>query len=86
MNFWNQITKHPKTTVVGLLIAITTVVGALTTQGVTLGHAGTGTVVSLIGGIATALLGLLASDPASPSPAPSITIPLDPNRPAGTQK
>lgn len=60
-NIWN----HPKTTIAGLLLAVATVAGVLTTQGVTLGHAGTGTVVALVSGIATALLGLLAKDPGS---------------------
>jgi hypothetical protein len=53
-----------------LLIAIMTVGGALSQQGITLGTAGTGTVLSLVCGIATALLGLLAKDP---SGAPSST-------------
>ena len=67
-NIW----KHPKTSVVGMMTAITTVGGVLTQHGVTLGHAGTGTVVALIGAIASALLGLLAKDPeASASPAAS---------------
>jgi hypothetical protein len=62
-NIW----KHPKTSAVGVLIAITTVVGVLTQQGVTLGKAGTGTVVALIGAIASAFLGLLSKDPESSS-------------------
>jgi hypothetical protein len=60
-NTWN----HPKTSAAGLLIAIATIAGALSQQGVTLGAAGTGTVVTLVGAIATALLGLLAQDPAT---------------------
>jgi hypothetical protein len=62
-NIWN----HPKTSAAGLLIAIVTVAGVLSQQGITLGSAGTGTVVALAGAIATALLGLLAQDPASSS-------------------
>ena len=62
-NIW----KHPKTSAVGVLIAITTVVGVLTQQGVTLGKAGTGTVVALVGAIASAFLGLLSKDPESSS-------------------
>lgn len=64
MNFSN-IWNHPMTSVAGLLIAITTVTGVLLAQGITLGHLGTGTVVSLIAAIATAFLGLLSKDPGS---------------------
>jgi hypothetical protein len=59
-NIWN----HPKTSAAGLLIAVATIAGVLSQQGVTLGTAGAGTVVSLVCAIATALLGLLARDPA----------------------
>lgn len=58
-NIWNQ----PKTSATGLLIATVSIAAALSRQGVNLGHAGTGTVVALVGAIATALLGLLAKDP-----------------------
>jgi hypothetical protein len=58
-NIWN----HPKTSGAGLLIAIATIAGTLSQHGVTLGSTGTGTVVTLVGAIATALLGLLAQDP-----------------------
>jgi hypothetical protein len=58
---------HPKTSVTGMLLAIITIAGALSQQGVTLGTAGTGTVITLISGVATALLGLLARDPSSGS-------------------
>lgn len=58
-NIWN----HPKTSAAGLLIAAITVADVLSRQGITLGAAGTGTVVSLISAAATALLGLLARDP-----------------------
>jgi hypothetical protein len=58
-NIWND----PKTSAAGLLIAIVTIAGTLSQQGVTLGSTGTGTVVTLVGAIATALLGLLAHDP-----------------------
>jgi hypothetical protein len=61
-NIWNQ----PKTSAAGLLIAIITVAGVLSQQGVTLGKLGAGTVVSLAGALATALLGLLANDPQAP--------------------
>ena len=66
-NSWN----HPKTSAAGLLIAITTIAGVLSQQGITLGTAGTGTVLSLVCAIATALLGMLAKDP---SGAPSSTV------------
>jgi hypothetical protein len=59
-NIWN----HPQTSAAGLLIAIVTIGGVLSQQGVTLGTAGTGTVVALVSAIATALLGLVAKDPA----------------------
>jgi len=58
-NIWN----HPKTSAAGLLIAIVTITAVLSQQGVTLGSAGSGTVVSLAGALATALLGLLSRDP-----------------------
>jgi hypothetical protein len=58
-NIWNQ----PKTSATGLLIATVTIAAALSQQGINLGHAGNGTVVALLGAIATALLGLLAKDP-----------------------
>ena len=58
-NIWN----HPKTTTAGVLIAVISVAGVLSQQGISLGTAGTGTVVSLASGLATALLGLLARDP-----------------------
>jgi hypothetical protein len=63
MNFVSNIWNQPKTSAAGLLIATVTIAGALSRQGVTLGTAGTGTVVMLASGIATALLGLLAQDP-----------------------
>jgi len=58
-NIWN----HPKTSAAGLLIAVVTIAGVLSQQGITLGSAGSGTVVTLLSGLATALLGLLARDP-----------------------
>jgi hypothetical protein len=58
-NIWN----HPKTSIAGLLIAFVTVAGVLSQQGISLGSAGTGTVVTLVGALATALLGLMAKDP-----------------------
>ena len=58
-NVWN----HPRTTATGLLIAIASVAGVLSQQGVTLGHVGEGNTVALAGALATALLGLVARDP-----------------------
>jgi len=60
-NIWN----HPKTSITGLLIAAVTAAGVLSQQGISLGHAGSGTVVTLAGALATAFLGLLAKDPGS---------------------
>jgi hypothetical protein len=64
MNFKN-IWNHPKTSAAGLLIAVASVAGVLSQQGVSLGKVGTGTVVSLASALATALLGLMAKDPES---------------------
>jgi hypothetical protein len=69
MNLISNIWNHPKTSAAGLLIAVVTVAGVLSQQGVTLGKLGTGTVVSLVSALATALLGLLAKDP-EPAPQP----------------
>ena len=63
MNLISNIWNHPKTSAAGLLIGIISIGGVLTQQGITLGSAGTGTVVALLSGIATALLGLLSRDP-----------------------
>lgn len=65
MNSIANIWQHPKTSVAGLFIAVSTIAGVLSQQGVTLGHVGSGSVVSLAGGLAAALLGLLARDPES---------------------
>lgn len=58
-NIW----KHPKTSVTGVLIAVSTAAAVLSQQGIAMGHVGAGTVVALAGSLATALLGLLARDP-----------------------
>jgi hypothetical protein len=63
-NIWN----HPKTSVSGLLLAVITIGGVLAQNGISLGKAGSGTVVTLISAIATALLGLIARDPSVASP------------------
>jgi hypothetical protein len=70
MNTVSNIWNHPKTSAAGLLIAVVTVAGVLSQQGVTLGNLGTGTVVSLVTALATALLGLLAQDPGAASSTP----------------
>jgi hypothetical protein len=67
MNFLTNIWNQPKTSAAGLLIAVASIAGVLSQQGVTLGKAGTGTVVTLLSALATALLGLLAKDPAAAS-------------------
>ena len=71
-NVWN----HPKTTAAGLLIAVVTIGSVLSQQGISLGSAGTGTVVSLVSAIATALLGLLARDPVGAPPSAGSTAKL----------
>jgi hypothetical protein len=71
-NAWN----HPKTSAAGLLIGIVTVAGVLSQQGINLGHAGTGTVVTLACAVATALLGLLAKDPGLNGGSQSPTTPI----------
>jgi len=62
MGLWERVIEHPKTSLAGVLLAVTTVLGVLQQQGISLGHAGTGTVVSLASALATAMLGLLAKD------------------------
>lgn len=63
MNLISNIWKHPRTSAAGVLIAVASIAGVLSQQGLTLGKAGNGTVVSLAASLATALLGLLAKDP-----------------------
>lgn len=65
MNLIANSWKSPKTSAAGVLIAIVTIAGVLSKQGITLGSAGNGTIITLVGGLATALLGLLAQDPQS---------------------
>lgn len=68
MNPIANIWQHPRTSAAGLLISVATISGVLAQSGVTLGKAGSGTVVSLAGALATAILGLLAKDPVQPVP------------------
>ncbi len=63
MNLISNIWNHPKTSAAGLLIAVMTIGGVLSQQGISLGTVGTGTVVTLVSALASALLGLLAKDP-----------------------
>ena len=65
MNSISNIWNHPKTSAAGLLIGVVTIASVLSQQGITLGNVGTGNYVTLASGIAAALLGLLARDPAS---------------------
>lgn len=57
-----RIIGSPKTSAAGMLLGLTTVLGVLQQQGISLGHTGSGTVVSLGSALATAFLGLLAKD------------------------
>src|ERR1700692_3084649 len=76
MNSISNIWNHPQTSLAGLLIATLTVAGVLSQQGINLGHAGSGTVITLISAVATALLGLLAKDPGSAAPSTNSTAKL----------
>lgn len=67
MNLISNIWKQPKTSAAGVLIAVVTVASVLSQQGISLGTAGSGTVVTLAGALATAILGLLAKDPVAGS-------------------
>ena len=81
MNHLSNIWNHPKTSAAGLLIAIVTIAGVLLQQGVTLGNVGSGTVVTFVSALATALLGLLAKDPSNAN-----VILSDPERSEGESK
>jgi hypothetical protein len=76
MNPISNVWKHPRTSAAGLLIAVVTVASILSQQGVSLGSAGTGTVVTLVSAIGTALLGLLARDPEGSSASTGTTAKL----------
>ena len=64
MNPISNIWHHPKTSAAGVLIAVVTIASVLSQQDITLGKVGSGSVITLVCGLATALLGLLARDPA----------------------
>ncbi len=68
MNLVSNIWLHPRTSASGLLIAVVSVAGVLSQQGIKLGSAGSGSVVTLVSGIAAAILGLMARDPGSEAP------------------
>jgi len=71
MRVFQNAVAHPRTSVTGVLIAVVSMMGVLNQQGITLGKAGAGTVVSLVTAMASAVLGLLARDPgAGPVPVP----------------
>ena len=63
MKVFENAMAHPRTSTAGVLIAIVSLMGVLSQNGITLGKAGTGTVVSLVTAMASAILGLLARDP-----------------------
>ena len=58
------------------MIAIISIAGVLSQQHITLGTAGSGSVVTLLSALATALLGLLAKDPDSESGSHNSTVQL----------
>ena len=63
MNPFSNIWNHPRTSGAGMLIAIVSIAGVLSQQGIGLGRAGSGSVVTLVAALASALLGLVARDP-----------------------
>jgi hypothetical protein len=65
MSVFSNIWNHPRTTAAGLLISVASIASVLSQQGISFGEAGKGTVVTLVGALASALLGLLAKDPSA---------------------
>ena len=65
MNPISNIWTHPRTSAAGILIATVTIAEVLSQQGITLGKVGSGSVVTLLAGLASALLGLMAKDPST---------------------
>jgi hypothetical protein len=63
---WKNIIDHPKTTVVGFLIAV--VIAAPILEKFDFAHASIASVCGLIGAVATALLGAFLQDPKSKAP------------------
>lgn len=76
MNVFSNIWNHPKTSAMGLLIAVVSIAGVLSQQGITLGTAGSGSVITLVSALASALLGLLAKDPSEAPTSPGSTAKL----------
>lgn len=72
MNSISNALNHPRTSLTGLLIGVVSVGSVLAQQGVTLGSAGSGSIVTVATGVASVLLGLLARDPSAP-PTPAAT-------------
>jgi hypothetical protein len=71
MKVFDNALAHPRTSTAGVLIALVSISGVLSQQGITFGKVGSGTVVGLVTAMASALLGLLARDPgAQPVPVP----------------
>ena len=68
MNAFSNIWNHPKTSSAGLLIGIVSVASVLSQQGVSIGKVGTGNWVTMFGGVASVLLGLMAKDPGQAQP------------------
>ncbi len=66
MKVLSNVLQHPKTSAAGVLIGLISISQVLSQQGITLGKAGTGSKLELISGLASAALGLLARDPATP--------------------
>lgn len=66
---FSNIWQHPKTTILGILTALGTIIPVLSAQGVTLGHIGTGSGLALVSSLAAAIGLAVSKDPGS------ITIP-----------
>jgi len=73
MNSISNIWKHPQTSISGVLIAVVSLASVLAEHGITLGTAGSGTTVTLLSALATAVLGLLSRDPVESTPLPPST-------------
>lgn len=71
MNAISNIWNHPRTSAAGVLIATVSIGSVLAQQGVTLGKLGNSSVIGIVTGVASALLGLFAQDPAAKEAASS---------------